>query len=403
MNLPILHLKKGEDRRIRNGHPWIFSNEINTTASPLKSFTPGQQVLVQAADSLILGVAYINPHSLICARLFSTDRNARLDREFFEQAISRALASRSRLYSQPYYRLIFSEADRLPGVVIDRYNDVIVAQINTAGMEQHKTSLVEALLAMLPNIKTIVLRNDSSIRTQEGLESYVEVAYGDAPDSILLEENGVRFNAPLLKGQKTAWFYDHRMNRLRLKDYVKNADVLDVFSYLGAFSIQAAAFGAKHVDCIETSASACDYIKQNASENNLQDKISVINDDAFDALKALVAAKKQYDVIVLDPPAFIKRLKDKKEGTTAYLRLNELAMKLLTPNGILVSCSCSMHLSMDDLLNVIQRAAIRTQLTVQVLERGHQGPDHPLHPCIPESDYLKAVFVKNVEGFSSLK
>ncbi len=396
MKLSTLRLKKGEDRRIRNGHPWIFSNEIDTKATPLKSFSPGQQVHVQAADSAILGVAYINPHSLICARIFSTNANARLDAEFFEQAIRRALTTRVKLFNKPFYRLIFSEADQLPGVVADQYDDIIVLQINTAGMEHHKEELVAALCAVLPQTKAIIYRNDSAIRTQEGLDTYITTAYGEAPDDILLEENSVRFHAPLLKGQKTAWFYDHRFNRLRLKDYVKDAKVLDVFSYLGAFGIQAAVFGAKHVDCIEASAFACDYIKRNAQENNVQNKISIINDDAFDAMKALIAVKKHYDVIILDPPAFIKRSKDKKEGLTAYLRLNELALKLLTPNGILVSCSCSMHLAMEELINTIQRAALRTQNTVQILERGHQGSDHPLHPCIPESDYLKAVIVKTI-------
>jgi 23S rRNA (cytosine1962-C5)-methyltransferase len=394
MTLSIIRLRKGEDRRIRNGHPWIFSNEIDTKATPLKSFTPGQQVFVQAADGTAVGVAYVNPHSLICARLFTTDMKARLDAKFFEHALQRALATREALFAKPYYRLVFSEADQLPGIVIDRYGDVIVMQINTAGMEQHKEELVEAIRKVLPNTKTIVLRNDSSIRTQEGLETYVETAYGETPETILLEENGVRFHAPLLKGQKTAWFYDHRMTRARLEHYVKGKTVLDVFSYLGAFGIQAAAFGAKHVDCIETSAPACEFIQKNAVENKVEDNVTIINDDAFDAMKVLIAAKRQYDVIILDPPAFIKRAKDKKEGITAYLRLNELAFKLLAPNGILVSCSCSMHLGMDELITTIQRAAQRTQRNVQLLERGHQGPDHPLHPCIAESDYLKAVILK---------
>ena len=401
MNLPLLRLKKGEDRRIRYGHPWIFSNEIDNKATPLKSFTAGQQVMVQAADSTILGEAYINPHSLICARIFSTNANARLDAAYFEQALRRALETRSKLFSVPFYRLIFSEADQLPGLVVDRYDDVIVLQINTAGMEQHKDTIVEAVRTVLPDTKTIIFRNDSGIRKQEGLEQYVTTAYGEAPDTILLEENNVKFHAPLLKGQKTAWFYDHRMNRLRLKNYVKDATVLDVFSYLGAFGIQAAVFGAKQVDCIETSTPACEFIKQNAAENNVSDKVSVINEDAFDALKALLAQKKQYDVIVLDPPAFVKRIKDKKEGVTAYLRLNEIALRLLAPNGLLVTCSCSMHITMDDLVTIVQRGALRTQRPVQILERGHQGPDHPLHPCIAESDYLKTLYCQLVSPSQS--
>lgn len=391
-----LILKKGEDRRIRAGHPWIFSNEVNTTLCPLKSFTPGQEVLVLAHDQSPLGMAYINPHSLIVARLYSREPERHLDVSFFKEKLTRALELRSRLYSKPFYRLVFSETDQLPGLIIDRFNHDFVLQINTAGMEKVKEIIATSLKEVFPDARSILFRNDSSIREQEGLPSYVESAFGKAPEIITLEENGVKFKAPFTKGQKTGWFYDHRDNRSGLKRYVKDKTVLDVFSYLGAFGIQAAAFGAKQVDCIEASLQASEFILENAALNQCKDTVNVITADAFDAMKDLAKSGKSYDVIILDPPAFIKKSKDKHEGLVAYQRINELALKLLKANGILVSCSCSMHLSMEDLTNALYRATYKTQSNVQILERGHQAPDHPVHIAIPETDYLKAIFARKL-------
>lgn len=394
MTKKFLLLKKREDQRIRGGHPWIFSNEIDTSLSPLKSFTPGEEITVLAHDKSPLGTAYINPHSLIAGRLFSRQVDVTLDEPFFIQQLQQALSLRERLFTKPYYRLCFSEADGLPGMVIDRFNQHLVVQINTAGMDKQTDVLLAALLKVLPDTQSILLRNDSSIRKQEGLETYVKPVHGTPPDTVELEENGVHFHAPLLSGQKTGWFYDHRVNRARLQDYVHGRTVLDVFSYVGGWGIQAAKFGASHVDCIDASATACDYVNQNAQLNQVTDKVTAICDDAFDAMKKLVQDKTQYDVIVLDPPAFVKRAKDHKEGLIAYQRANELALKLLVPGGILISCSCSMHVSMEDLLSAVRRAGNRTQSNLQVLERGHQGPDHPLHIAIPETDYLKAIILR---------
>jgi 23S rRNA (cytosine1962-C5)-methyltransferase len=394
MPLPYIRLKKGEDRRIRAGHPWIYSNEIDTAVTPLKTFSPGEEVLVEAHDKSVIGVAYVNPHSLIAARLVSRDPLQRLDQGFFIHYLSEAYQLRERLFDKPYYRLAFSEADGLPGLVIDRFDNDLVVQINTAGMEKHIESIRAALCTILPQTRSILLRNDSHIREHEGLALYVKAAFNQPPEEITLEENGVRFIAPLLKGQKTGWFYDHRLNRERLRHYVPGLKVLDVFSYLGSFGIQAAHFGAKQVDCIDASALACDFIAKNAELNAVADKVKVICSDAFDAMKSFVHENKQYDVIILDPPAFVKKLKDRKEGLLAYQRLNELALKLLSPGGILVSCSCSMHVSMEDLVQLLQRVAYRTESQLQVLERGHQGPDHPLHLCIPETDYLKSLIVR---------
>ena len=394
MTLNTLRLKKGEDRRIRAGHPWIYSNEINTQITPLKNFTPGEEVLVEAHDKTILGVAYINPHSLIAARLFSRHPKHRLNIDFFIDKLKTALALRNYLFTRPCYRWVFSEGDGLPGLILDRFNHHLVAQCNTAGIDAKKQLLAEALLQVAPETTSILLRNDIAIREQEGLPSTIVPLYGSPPEEVLLEENTVSFYAPIWKGQKTGWFYDHRANRLRLKDYVKQKQVLDVFSYLGAWGIQAACFGATHVDFVESSPLAMEYLMKNAKENNIDHKVTAIACDAFETLKTLHQEKRKYDIIILDPPAFIKKSKDRQQGLIAYQRLNELALKLLVPQGILISCSCSMHLSFADLTHLLQRAAFNTHSSLQILERGHQAPDHPIPLAIPEADYLKALIAR---------
>lgn len=395
-NLAHLRLKKGEDRRIRSGHPWIYSNEIDTSTTPLKNCSRGEEVIIESHDKTVIGRGYVNPHSLIAVRLFSQDANQELNQDFFVEKIQQALMLRNQLFLKPYYRLVYGESDQLPGIVIDRFENDFVVQINTAGMELKIDNLVAALQFVFPDIHSILLKNDSQIRMQEGLEIYSRNLLGTPPADVKLVENDVSFFAPLESGQKTGWFYDHRLNRARLKQYVSGKSVLDVFSYVGGWGIQAAAFGASHVDCIEGSSFATEYVSRNAILNHCEDKVKVICDDAFDAMKKLVAENKSYDVIILDPPAFVKKFKDKKEGWIAYQRLNEFALKLLTPGGILFSCSCSMHMSMEDMIEMLKRSAYRSGYSIQILERGHQGPDHPLHISIPETDYLKMLVVRKI-------
>ncbi|MBV8801644.1 MAG: class I SAM-dependent rRNA methyltransferase, partial [Gammaproteobacteria bacterium] len=392
--LKKLRLKKNEDRRLRAGHVWIFSNEIDTATSPLKQFSPGEEVLIEAADKSILGTAYINPNSLITARLYSRRSQEHLNEDFFAQRILSALQFRERLYAKPYYRLIFGESDGLPGLIVDRFNDVLSVQINTAGMEIKTADIITALRKTLPDIKSILLRNDSPMRLQEGLENQVVAAFGEPPEKVIVEENNALFHAPLWEGQKTGWFYDHRLNRTRLKEYVSQKRVLDIFSYLGAWGIQAANYGANEVTCIDASPLATASIKENAELNHVTDKVSIIQDDAFDALKRLITHKELFDVIILDPPAFVKKQKDRKEGLLAYQRINEMALKLLSPNGMLISCSCSMHVEYTDLVQVIRRANLKHHFNLQIIERGHQSPDHPIHLAIPETDYLKMIIVR---------
>lgn len=396
MELASLCLKKNEDRRLRAGHLWIYSNEIDTKKTPLKNFQPGQEVRVEAHDKTPIGIAYVNPHSLISARLISRNIDERFDLVLLTKKIKIAYAWRQQVYAKPFYRLIFGESDDLPGLVVDRFGAHLVVQINTAGMENKKDSVIDALKTVLPDVQSILLRNDSSMRTHEGLESYVSAAFGTPPAQVLLEENDATFQTSLWEGQKTGWFYDHRLNRSRLKNYVVDQRVLDVFSYLGGWGIQAAKWGAREVLCLDASAAATQTILENAKLNHVEDKVKVICDDAFDGLKELQKNQEMFDVIILDPPAFVKKLKDKKEGSMAYQRINAAALKLLKSGGLLFSCSCSMHMGYEDLLQAIRRASLYVQCDVQMVERGHQGPDHPVHMAIPETDYLKMVVVRKM-------
>ncbi|OEC35117.1 23S rRNA (cytosine1962-C5)-methyltransferase [Pseudomonas cuatrocienegasensis] len=393
MTLPSLRLKANADRRLRAGHLWVYSNEIDVAATPLGAFAPGAQAILEAAGGKPLGVVAMSPNNLICARLLSRDTQHVLDKSLLVHRLNVALSLRERLFDQPCYRLVYGDSDLLPGLVVDRFFDILVVQIASATMEQHKDDVLAALVQVLKP-RGILLKNDSAARDAEGLNRYVETAFGVVPEWVALEENGVKFEAPVIDGQKTGWFYDHRMNRARLAPYVKGKRVLDLFSYIGGWGVQAAAFGASDVMCVDASAFALDGVERNAALNGLTDQVACVEGDVFEALKQLKAAEERFDVIVADPPAFIKRKKDLKNGEAAYRRLNEQAMRLLNKDGILVSASCSMHLEEDNLQNILLTSARHLDRNIQLLERGAQGPDHPVHPAIAETRYIKSLTVR---------
>ena len=389
----VLTLKGQADRRLRAGHLWIYSNEVDVAASPLKNFQPGEQVQVKSASGKSMGMAYINPHSLICARLFSRETKYRLDKSLFVHRLNMALSLRDSISDQPYYRLVYGDSDFLPGLVVDRFGDVLVVQIATVGMELVKQALVEALIQVLKP-RGILLKNNSRIRKAEALPDYVEVAYGEVPQYVPAIENGVHFNIPVLDGQKTGWFYDHRASRARLANYVKGKSVLDVFSYIGGWGVQAATFGAESVTCIDASEFALDQVEANAELNHVREKVGTLQGAAFEAMKMLIDEGERFDIVIIDPPAFIPRRKDIKSGEQAYRRANELAIRLIKKGGILVSGSCSMHLGRDRLTDILRASARHLDRDLQILEQGGQSFDHPIHPAIPEKDYLKTVFAR---------
>lgn len=393
MSAAKLKLNKGADKRLKQGHQWIYSNEINVKDTPLKGLAPGEQAILVSASEKPLATVMVSPGNLICARLISRDSDQFLTQSLLTHRLKIALSLRETVFDKPFYRLVYGDSDNLPGLVVDRFGDVLVVQISSAGMERMKPELVEALKKVCKP-KSIVFKNDGKLRQVEGMESYVETALGDDIEEAELEENGVRFVAPIVKGQKTGWFYDHRMGRARLEPYVKGKRVLDLFSYVGGWGVQAAAFGAESVTCVDSSSLALDYVERNAKLNGVEDKVNCMEGDVFEACKQLKAEGERFDVVIVDPPAFIPRRKDQKAGEQAYQRLNQLAMRLLSKDGLLVSGSCSMHLASDTLLDIIRRTGRTLEKNTQLIERLGQGPDHPVLPAIPETDYLKAMFVR---------
>jgi len=390
---PELSLRKGADKRLRGGHCWIYSNEIDSERSHLSDFTAGDAVNVVSASGQVLGSAYMEPQSLICARMVSALPDTQLSPALLEQKIISALDLRQRFFAEPWYRLLYGDSDGVSGVVVDRFGDYLVAQLNTAGAEVYQEAIVAALVSQL-RPKGILLRCDSRSRREQGLDEHTEVVFGEVPERVRVEENGASFWAPVQSGQKTGWFYDHRVNRAQVQQLARGQRVLDVYSYVGGWGIQAAVAGAADVVCIDNSAAALELVTENAQLNGVQAKVCTQHGRADQLLQALSADGAQYDLVVLDPPAFIQRRRDLAKGRKAYQRINELALQLLAPGGMLVSASCSMHLPEADLVDALRAAARRTGKQLRLTGFGTQGPDHPVHPAIAETRYLKAVFAQ---------
>jgi 23S rRNA (cytosine1962-C5)-methyltransferase len=388
--LPALRLKRNEDRRLHAGHLWIFSNEVDTRQTPLTKFKPGELVRVLAHNDRALGLAYVNPQSLISARMLETWQLP--DTAWLAGRIRAALRLRERLYPQPYYRLVYGESDGLPGLVVDRYGAACVAQIGTAGMERLKPQIQEALIQVL-QCEALLFKNDGSARGLEGLPGYQEVAKGRFDELGSIIEDDLEFQAPLAEGQKTGWFFDQAANRRSLVKYLRpGTRMLDVFSYVGAWGVRAAHGGAREVLCVDSSAAALELAASNAERNGV--KLGTLKGDAFDVLENLAKQGARFDIAVIDPPAFAKRKKDVPKALAAYKRLNQLAMQVMQGDGILVSCSCSQHVGPEDLQESIAKAARAAGKHLQILEMGGQAPDHPVHPAIPETRYLKAYFCR---------
>ena len=387
-----LVLRKGEERRLRAGHLWVFSNEVDVARTPLAPLAPGEPVQLLDHAGKRLGSGYANPSTLIAARLVDRAGGA-LDAALFTRRLEAALALRARRYATPHYRLVFGESDGLPGLTVERFGEVVVAQATTAGMDRLRETATSALLDLL-RPAALLWKNDSSARKVEGLGESVELVHGTLEGPAIAREGGLEFLCDLREGQKTGWFYDQRDNRERLAPWVKGARVLDVFSYLGGWGLRAAELGAAEVECVDVSARAVEGIRANIAHNGLAARATATVADAFDFLRDARHARRRWDVVVLDPPAFVKRRKDFKEGALAYRRLNEAGLQVLEPGGLLVTCSCSHHLPRADLVAGLQAAARAQDRFVQLIEPLSQSADHPVHPAIPETEYLKGVLAR---------
>ena len=388
----VLQLKKNEEKRLSSGHLWIYSNEVDTQASPLKELSLGQPVEVRSSTGKWLAHAYANPKSLISARITSRNHKYPMSKSLIVHRIKVALGLRERFYPQPFYRLVFGESDLLPGLIVDRFGDVLVVQITTAGMEVLKQEITEALNKVMKPAG-IVLRNDTSSRTLEGLDSYVENV-GKVPDEVTLSEGDTEFAIPMANGQKTGWFYDQRDNRQWLNPLVQGKTVIDACSYIGAWGVQAAKHGAERVICIDTSESALEYVAQNAQRNNVSDRVFTARGNATDVLAGLKADGESADIIVLDPPAFIKRKKDYRAGVKGYQKLNERGISLVKPDGLIVTCSCSYHMPVNEFRAMSNRAAVHVDRQMQIIHENGQSIDHPVHPAMSETNYLKTIYAR---------
>lgn len=394
--LQTLRLNSRADKRLRAGHHWIYSNEVDTSHNPLKQYGAGEQVLIESDTGKALGIAAINPHTLICGRLLTRDTRP-VGITFLFKRFKRALALRESCFSEPFYRLVYGDSDGLSGLVVDRFGDILVVQISSAGMEVMKEQIVAALEQLLAP-KGILFKNDGGMREIEGLSSYVEDALGEVPELVPLRENGTDFLAPVREGQKTGWFYDHRISRGELQKHVKGKRVLDLFSYVGAWGIQALNAGASGLVCVDSSLQALEWAHQNSELNGHGDRMEAMQGKAADVAQVLLDEGERFDVVVVDPPAFIKRRKDLHKGQNAYRRINEMAIRLLNDEGLLVSASCSMHLERSMLFEVLRSASRHVDRSAQVIAQGYQGPDHPIHPAITETEYLKTLFARVMIG-----
>jgi len=387
---PLIRFEKGRSKRFRAGHPWVFSNEVQMTAEA-KALPPGTLVTLVDAGDEKLGTASFNSRSLIAARMLCSDWRRPIDVGFVKERLGNALALRDLLYGQPWYRLVHSEADGMPGLVIDRYGDVVAMQVNSAGMETLTPLVVQALTELLP-LRAVVLKNDAPVRALEGLELYDRVAWGELSGPVEVRENGLTYFADLIQGQKTGWFFDQRDNRAFMAALAKGRTVLDVYCYGGGFALAMKAGGATRAVAVDRSAEALDLAARAAQANGFA--IETVRAEAYAELARLDAAKERFGVVAVDPPAFVKSRKDLNAGAKGYRKLAKLAAAVVEPGGFLFAASCSHHMPADLFLDEIAQGVAQAGRGGRVIRVSGAGPDHPLHPMLPESAYLKAVVLQ---------
>jgi len=384
-----LKIKKHHEVRIVRGHPWIFSNEIENFAA-LKYLEKGTLVEVQVKKDEPFALAYFNPNNLISARILTYDVKQEINEDFFIEKISAAKILRDRFFDKPFYRLIHSEADFLPGLIIDRLDNILSCQISTAGMEKLSPLLISALEKLFPDA-AIIFRNDVESRKLEGLELYVKTIKGEIPDKIEIEENGLKFAIDVKSGQKTGWFFDQRKNRDFIGLVSKNCDVLDAFCYLGGFGLNALKNGANSVTFIDSSQEATNHVKQNIALNYFTQKTEIITKKVYETLDNADFQKRQFDVVVLDPPAFIKSKKDFFSGLKGYEKLVKLSANLVKPNGLLMLASCSHNATIGDLIAAANDGFRKSNRRAKLIRSFGADLDHPIHPALKESEYLKSI------------
>jgi len=395
VHYPTASLKPHREESLLSGHLWIFSGALQ---QPPHWIEAGGLVDVKSSTGQFVARGYYNPLTDIAIRILTHDSEETIDAAFLRRRIRSAIELRQIFHPEQTnaYRLVHSEGDGLPGLVVDRYADVLVVQIHTAGMERLRPLLLDALMEET-GVRGILLRNDSQSRRREGLE--VEepmVAAGEVPAQVLVREQGLQFLVDPWQGQKTGFFIDQRDKRAALQKYAHGARVLNCFSYTGGFSVYAALIGQEtYVTSVDISAPAMATARENFTLNGLNpNEHTFFTADVFDYLEQAKSVGEQFDVVVLDPPAFAKSQNARTQALKAYRRLNMLGMQVLRPDGILLTCSCSGVIGMDDLLGTLSQVVQRLRRPVQLLESYTHGVDHPVNLVMPETSYLKAVFCR---------
>jgi 23S rRNA (cytosine1962-C5)-methyltransferase len=386
---PRVTLLVGRHRRAEGGHPWIYSNEVQMDAAT-KTLAPGTLVTLRRADGSPLGVAMFNPHTLLAARLVDRDTARPIGRRFLVRRIERALKLRERLFDTPFYRLVHAEADGLPGLVVDRFGTVLVVQSNTAGTARLEPVVLAALGELL-SPETIVLRNDSPARGLEGLGSETRLARGGLDSPATVHENGAVFHADLLAGQKTGWFFDQRDNRRFIAGLARGARVLDLYCFTGGFAVQAARAGAAVILGIDRSEPALALAVKAAELNGVGQTCSFHRGEAFAEAGALAAKGERFDIVVADPPAFAKSRREVPAALRGYRKLARLAASVTAGGGVLFLASCSFHVGAAEFAEAVRRGLADAGRAGRILRAAGADADHPVHPALPETAYLKTL------------
>ena len=391
-NIPTVKINKAHQLRIIYGSPWVYSNEISNF-SELKNITPGSLVKIAIEKNNDFAIGYFNPHSLIACRILSYDCWQKIDIDFFYNLLNQAHKIRENFYSKPYYRLVHSEGDFLPGLIIDRFDNIFVCQISTAGMDQFSQLIITSLLKIFGEHICIVFKNDIDSRKLEKLELETKIVHGKLPEKITIFEDDLQFQCDIILGQKTGWFFDQYSNHKFVKNISNNLKVLDCFCYCGGFGINAMAGNAQKVVFVDSSQLAIELTKANCKLLDKNNNYEFHQAKVFEYLEQHQNLNEddKFDLIILDPPAFIKNKKDYQSGLKGYEKLVKLSLTLLKNNAMLMINSCSHHASQLDLINCVKNACYKSNRKSRLIRSNGAGIDHPVHVALKENEYLKSL------------